>query len=297
MDERLNEAQQEVKRLMGRCVLRLQQYEVQLKAILAYQDVSGELRSKSVVRAARLAEVSRQTLGSLVKAFVGSVLVNGEPAAIDEGEDDEDQGPPRFRMVVRLGMSDEDFAQTKAELRELVQLRNELIHHFMEKHDLWTMEGCRTAQEDLMAVCDRIGTHVARLRESATDLERVLQEASQTVRSEALQETVVNGILPDGTVFWPGAGLVLALRQAAQALDVDGWAEISAAARWIAEHFPDQTPEKYGCVSMRQVVHQSGEFDLCILERNGIRRRHFRLRDDDHKKGGGQIAHLTISFE
>lgn len=293
-DQDLKVQQEEVNRLMGRCVLRLQQYETQLKAILAHHDVSATLQDFDAVPVARPVAASQRTLGTLVKAFVGSVLVSGEPVA-EEGEEEEaDDGPPRFRLRLRLGLAEEDFARTETELRELVRLRNDLIHHFMERHDLWTVEGCRIAQAELAASSDLIGAHVVRLREWAADLDRTLQELSEAVRSEAFRVAVVDGIQPDGMVFWPGAGIVFALREAAQALAVEGWTEVSAAVRWIAERYPDQTPGRYGCSTFPQVLHESREFDLCRLPKDGSPRRHYRLRDAAKQKGGGQIAHPTV---
>ncbi len=292
-EQDLKAQQEEVNRLVGRCVLRLQQYERQLKSILVHHDISGTVQDLESDRAARLTGTSRQTLGALIKSFVGSVLVGGDPPALEEREDDSETGPPRVRMTVRLGMTEEDFARTELDLRQLVQIRNDLIHHFMERHDLWSLDGCRIALDDLDATCERIGADLARLREWAADFDRALHEGWAHVRSDAFHETAVNGINPDGMVFWPGAGIVFALREAAQALAVEGWTEISEAKRWIADRFPHQTPKKYGCTTLPQAMHVSGEFDMCRLEKNGLLRRHYRVRDYANQKGRGHIAHPT----
>lgn len=278
-DQDLTVEQEEVNRLMGRCILCLQQYEMQLKVIVAHHNVSDKLQGFDAARASRMAWSSRLTLGTLVKEFVGSVLVRGELAAEQEDVEKAYDGLPHVRWTFRLGLAEEDFARTESELRELVQLRNNLIHHFMERHDLWTLEGCRVAQVELTASSDVIRAHVKRLREWAADIDRALQELSEVSRSEAFRDDVVNGISPDGTVFWPGAGIVFALREAAQALAVGGWTEVSAAAQWIVERYPDQTPERYGCRTFPQVLHESGEFDVCRLQKDGLPRRHYRLRD------------------
>lgn len=275
----LDAQQQEVSRLMGRCVLRLQQYERQLKSILAHSDMRGTLQGLEAAGAARGVDTSQQTLGMLVRTFVGSVLVGGEPATLEDDDQDRAGDPPSFRLRVQLGVGEKGLATTEAELRELVRVRNDLIHHFMERHDLWTLEGCRAAQEDLTASCDRIGDHLARLREWAADIESVLDAVRQRARSEAFHDAVVNGVHPDGSVFWPGAGIVVALREASKTLAVNGWTEVAMAARWIAERYPHQTPEKYGCTTLAQALHESGEFDLCRVEKDGLRRRSYRLRD------------------
>jgi hypothetical protein len=274
----LDAQQQEVNRLMGRCVLRLQQYERQLKSILAHSDRRGTLQGLAETGVARGVDTSQQTLGMLVRTFVGSVLVGGEPATPDD-DNDRAGDPPSVRVRVRLGVGEEGLATTKAELRELVQMRNDLIHHFMERHDLWSLEGCRSAQAELASTCDRIGEHLMRLREWAAWMESVLHEVGKDIRSNAFHDAAVNGINPDGSVFWPGAGIVLALREASQTLAVDGWTDIAAAGQWIARRYPHQTPEKYGCSTLPQVLHESGEFELRHVEKDVLRRRVYRVRD------------------
>ncbi|MBP8276214.1 MAG: OST-HTH/LOTUS domain-containing protein, partial [Propionivibrio sp.] len=92
-------------------------------------------------------------------------------------------------------------------------------------------------------------------------------------------------IAPDSTVFWPVAGIVSALREAAGELAVDGWASIAEAGRWIAERFPEQLPAKYGCSSWRQVVHESRIFDLRYFEINGQRSARYREKEGTANTG------------
>lgn len=277
-DGGLSSEQDEVSRLMGRCVLRLQQYEGLLKSVLASHDIAGPVAKWEGLVAARAAQTSGQTLGGLITQFLGVVLIDGESVAAEDERGERAGDPPSARVTLRLALSGEDFARTEAELRDLVQLRNDLIHHFMARYDLWSPEGCRIARQALAASCDRIGDHVARLRAWVQDLKRAWEAVVEEVRSEAFRDMVVNAIQPDGSVVWPAAGIVAALREAACELAVDGWTEVSAATRWIAEHYPHQTPEKYGCRTMREVIHLSGEFNLCRLDQDGIRKRHYRLR-------------------
>ena len=70
----LGAQQQEVNRLMGRCVLRLQQYERQLKSILAHGDQRGTLQGLE-----GSVDTSQQTLGMLVRTFVGWSLSGESP--------------------------------------------------------------------------------------------------------------------------------------------------------------------------------------------------------------------------
>src|SRR6218665_1093901 len=82
------------------------------------------------------------------------------------------------------------------------------------------------------------------------------------MHSSAYHDLVVKRIAPAGIVDWGAAGCVSALREAILALAVGGWASVDAAADWISAQYPDQPPEKYGCRTWRQVIHESRRFDL-----------------------------------
>jgi hypothetical protein len=102
--------------------------------------------------------------------------------------------------------------------------------------------------------------------------------AAEFAQSDAFHDLVVNGIAPDGSVDWPVAGIVSALREAAGELAVEGWTPVATAGRWIADRHPDQLPAKYGCSSWRQVVHESRLFELRYRETNGQRAAWYRAR-------------------
>jgi hypothetical protein len=170
-----------------------------------------------------------------------------------------------------LRLSEADFAQAENGLRELVLLRNNLVHHFIDLHDLWSLDGCRGAQETLVAAYNRIDQHLGQLREWADDMGKMRRAVSEAFQSEIDKDLVVNGIAPDGTVSWCVAGVVSALREAFGELAVDGWAPIAEAGSWIAERYPEQLPAKSGCHSWRQVVHEAPNFVLRYFDLDGQR--------------------------
>lgn len=275
-DDALPMLQREVQRLLGRCLLRLQQYERLLKAIMAHCEIAGPVRALETAREARIAETGRKTLGQLVGELLGSfVLPNADDTPLGTTSsfaDDIDS----FSLRINLGLSDADFARTENELKELVVLRNGLVHHFIDQHDLGSLDGCRNGQDALVATYGRIDKHFVRLREWAKDMEQCRRLVAEFIQSDEFRDLDVNGILPDGTVDWPAAGIVRALREAADALAVDGWAPVEQAGRWISERHPEQLPAKYGCNSWRQVVHQSLVFKLQYFYLDGQRTAFYR---------------------
>jgi hypothetical protein len=277
-DDALQPLQRDVQRLLGRCLLRLQQYERLMKAIVAHHDISGPAHSLEAIRAARIEETATRTLGTLVGQLLGSYVVTEEG---DAGNQDPD--PPvdviSFRMRAQLNLSAEDYARTQDDLKDLVSLRNSLVHHFIDQHDLWTVDGCRAAQDALTAAYTRIDQHFEQLRGWAEHMDQARRLAAEFVQSDVFHDLVINGIAPDGTVDWPAAGVVRALRDAASELAVDGWTPVAAAGRWISERHPEQLPAKYGCSSWRQVVHESRLFELRYRNVDGQRAAWYKARE------------------
>ncbi|RTK97935.1 MAG: hypothetical protein EKK65_12000, partial [Lysobacterales bacterium] len=259
-DGELQTLQREVQRLLGRCLLCLQQYERLIKALVAHHEIDGPVDALESSRAKRIANVAGKTLGNLVSQLLGSYLVSEEADTSDEITARTASDTVSFGMRMQLSMSADDYARIESGLKELVQLRNSLVHHFMDQHDLWSLEGCQGAHDALLAACSRIDQHFEQLRGWAVQMDQVRKLMAEFVQSNAGYDLIVNGIAPDETVYWPAAGIVHELRNAARELAVDGWTPVAVAGRWIADRDPEQQPVKYGCSSWRQVVHESRQF-------------------------------------
>lgn len=260
--------QSEVHRLLGRCLLHLQKYERLLKAMIATQQFSGTPEAFLEVLEARKAEASGKTLGVLIGRLMSEYITKeGEELAADTPEPHD--GLPNFGFRIQLNLPAESFSSIKADLRDLVKLRNGLVHHFIERHDLGTVAGCLHAQEELARANTGIEQQLGQLSRFAARIDEGKKAIAELVNSSEFREMLVNGILPDGQIHWPAAGILGALRQAYRELSVDGWANVDATASWVAEHEPEQTPQKYGCSRWRHVVHACGQFELRHLTRNG----------------------------
>ncbi|MCM2479170.1 hypothetical protein G4L37_06890 [Serpentinimonas maccroryi] len=250
-----------------------------MKAIVAHHDIAGPAHALESIRTQRIADTATKTLGTLVGFFVGSYVVTDEADNSDEVEDKAPNDVMSFRMRTSMSMSAEDYARTESDLKELVLLRNNLVHHFIDQHDLWSLDGCRGANDALLAAYSRIDEHFEQLRGWAEHMDQARRLTAEFVQSDAFHDLVANGIAPDGTVDWPAAGIVRVLREAAGALAVDGWTPVASAGRWITERHPEQLPGKYGCSSWRQVVHESRLFELRYRDVDGRRAAWYRPKD------------------
>jgi hypothetical protein len=277
-DETLRPQQAEVQRLLGQCILRLQACELTVKFIMAHHRIETPFSSLNQKVVDRAEAVSRKTLGMLMGQLVGSYLIKVktelEEAALPEPQSDFEG----IRFEVTQGMFAEDYDRTEAALKDLVILRNRLVHQFLGDHNFSTLDGCRAAQHVLEEALERIGMHLRELQSWAKSIAQYHQAAMNAVQSAEFHEAFVHGIKPDGTVFWPIAGIVGALREAAIELAVEGWVQLDQAADWIAQHYPGQVPAKYGCKTWPHVLDQSGAFDLVYRSVEGKRTAFYRPR-------------------
>jgi len=116
--------------------------------------------------------------------------------------------------------------------------------------------------EHLNQSYERIDRHFEELRQWAESMDDARAHAASFARSEVFLDMVLNGVAPDGTFDWPHTGIVRALREAAKARATEGWARLDDATAWIAEHNPEQVPQKYGCKTWPQVLSESRSFQL-----------------------------------
>lgn len=203
--EDLKVAQHEVQRLLGRCLLRLQQYEILMKRILALHDVSGPSPALVARQDKRVTKLATTNLGLLVQQLFETFVVVRKGNGI---EDDSDTSPldtganeqVRIRTVMQMEMEPEDFATTKKAVEDLVDMRNALVHHFIEKFDMWSVDGCASGAQHLVACHDRIDGHFEQLRSWAV----AMQEATRlqhTFMQSKESEDFFDGIGPDGKVM------------------------------------------------------------------------------------------------
>lgn len=277
-DNALQPLQAEVERSLGRCLLQLQQYERLVKAIVAHSELSGTADSLRAAQLTRIAETARQTLGTVVGSLFETCVFTHEAAASRLGTMELPDDALSFGFQMYVSLSEANLAQTVDELKEFVRLRNELVHHFLDLHDLWSLDGCRDALAALAAAGNRIDREFGRLRDWAERMAEIRRQAAEFLGSDTFRDLFVDGIAPDGTIDWPAAGIVRALREAAGELAVDGWASIAEAASWIVDRFPLQTPARYGCSSWRHAVHRSQAFEIRYFEIEGQRSARYRER-------------------
>lgn len=254
--------QHEVQRQLGRCMLRLQQYERLMKAMLSLHRLAGPIDELEARQAALVSRFAGKSLGQLVEHLFDTYLVpeGTDPPELDTSKCSTDR--IMTSISFQIEMDEERLTGVKATIEELVRMRNALVHHFIERFDIWTDEGCRAALEHLHSTYLRVDEHYVELVEWARGMDKARALHASFAQTPAFLDWMVNGISPDGTVDWQLAGIVRALREAADENSVDGWLPLETARTWIEQRHPEQKPERYSCKTWPQVVNESRAFLL-----------------------------------
>lgn len=257
----LLDLQRTVQRKLGRCLLRLQQYELLLKALVAHSDIAGPPDQLQALRDEKIACAHKKTLGTLVGMLTEGCLTTNEA---DEPADHEanTSGGFWFRTRFQMELDPDQYETTRSDLKELVDLRNELVHHFLERFNFWQADECAAADAFLDDSFETIDGHFLTLREWVNGMENSRAMLASFMETPTFKDLFFDGIHPDGSVDWPSCGIVGHLREAETVLAQAGWTELNAAIGRIRQRAPSQTPKRYGCGSWRHVIHESRQFEI-----------------------------------
>jgi hypothetical protein len=259
--------QHEVQRKLGGCIIRLQQYERLLKAMLATMSLDGPLEQFRTVQGQRVAGMRNRTLGTLVTMFTGEHLTAAssdvEVAPHEKTRSDGQSADVAWASIhSNISMLPERYTQVKEGLGELVSLRNDLVHHLLERFDISDECGCRAASIHLDSCYGKIDRHFQTLTTWYTGLAKARTAMLATLQSKTFEDMFVHGINPDGSVRWQDSSIVECLRDAEKACQVEGWTSLEAAIRFISKANRDQIPSRYGCKTWRQVLKKSEQFQV-----------------------------------
>lgn len=261
-DEPVASLQREVQRKLGRCMLRLQQYERLVKALAVDFEIAGPSDELEDIRRRRGEAVSKLTLGQLVNELSGTYLQPQQSGTAQSEWDPGDSNRIWFRMQTRMTLGQADYDQVVSGLKELVALRNDLVHHFLERFDVWSVTGCQDADAYLDASMVKVNGHYAELRHWALSTDDARRRMGAFLASPVGTDLLFDGIYPDGSVDWPNCGIVRCLRVAAAEVAVDGWASLDQVIAKMNLDHPEQTLKRYRCTSWRQVLHESKQFRI-----------------------------------
>jgi len=248
-----------VEQKLGRCLIRLQQYELLVKDFVVRARIEGPASSISETQVTRAATVTTQTLGQVMGTFVGTVLEEptwdadgfpSSPARDDEGV--------WISSGYTVTFSEDVLGDVKVGLTELVALRNHLVHGFVLQHDLLSEEGCVSAAATLDHSYGVIDRRFNELRDWYKGMLDLHQALGVMLADAEVQDRLASGMGSDGNGLDRRAReIVELLRHAETELSRDGWTLLDDAVAFILRLAPEQSPRRYGWSTWRQVLHES----------------------------------------
>lgn len=231
------------------------------------REVSGVLGSTSAQFAKSAPNVVTKTMGQLVgeltgKYFQPTLLESGQ-AQPDNVVDDDEHPAGWARVRMSVSMPPDAHALLVAELQELVGLRNDLVHHFVEGQDLVTEEGCIAADMYLQACYTEIDRHLVSLQGWAASMNEATRSMAAFMESPEYKEFLMVELSPSISQREAALpALVELLGRAEAKLAKDGWTALNDAIAFIKTVAPEETPRKHTFGSWRQVLRDAGVFEV-----------------------------------
>ncbi|MCG7199639.1 OST-HTH/LOTUS domain-containing protein [Marinobacter pelagius] len=263
--ESLENIRAEIERGVGQCILQLQQYELGLKRFLSKTVLRGNAKTLKSYHEIRKADLANKTLGQLIGQITGQYLL---PSSSEEGfpdtpvdpEENSDLAELQFRFTMPLSQENHD--ALRAELSEIVSIRNELVHHFLERFDLQDTGSCKDALNHLTSIKETVSHHFEKLQEWDSARNAAVQHALEFFDSVDLESLLNYGFCPGHPIVWGNTTAVQLLKSAEAQLQSAGWTDLRMALRLIKQQRPDLGPKIYQCNSWRHLLHASGLFEL-----------------------------------
>ncbi|MFC0280236.1 OST-HTH/LOTUS domain-containing protein [Falsigemmobacter intermedius] len=257
-----NDLQRQVAELLGRCIIRLQRFELSLKYLLTTADIEVEASSSGTMRQRHRLQGDQDTLGRLIGKLLGSFILPDKPG-FREIPDGGAAGHIRARWYVVA--TPQDHQRLSEDLADLLSLRNYLVHHFLADKDLREIDDCKNALSELTAAEAKIVAQSSYIAELIGDHDRC-----RAAMQEQLSQAPLRAMIAGGPIVWEYADIVADLREAERKLSRDGWTRLRDAVAFIAQMKPEQTPENYRCRSWPQVLDESRQFEVKKSKEGGI---------------------------
>lgn len=190
------ELQKQVQRHLGRCLIRIQQFELMAKALAAHADLAGTALELAAIQKKRIDKASTANLGTLVKGE-GTAFTNlrnlfsadeEEPDALDETKVPQDK--VSFSARFRIQVPPEAKAEKLREWDTLVAQRNRLVHHFIDDFNIFSDEGCTQALQHLQESYAEIDRQALELQELLKSLDHARQLQAAFIQSPEFWQAI-----------------------------------------------------------------------------------------------------------
>lgn len=246
----------------------LQEYERQLKLMLVRMSIEGPATALQADLSRRSSLIHKKSLGQLLKLFTADYLVSETQETLaGEGRTFANrESPDEFfvSLSLRFVLLSARHAGIKEGLAGMIRMRNDLVHHLLERFDLSRVEGCAAACDHLDACHEEVERQLSALQGWANSATHVTGLMSAVLQSQAFEKMLMQGIEDAHCEASGMDGVVSRLKWIEADHQEDGWTCLASAITHMNRVSPDETPRKYGCRTWRQVLARSGHFELRV---------------------------------
>lgn len=254
-DPELEKLRNEVLRKIGRNLLNYQQIERMLKFIVTYGNfkVSGKNTEEKLKQ--RLENIQKHTMGMLVDPYVKNTYLEIEEESISPEIPEE----LSIRFAFTVDSEDSLYEAEKLGIETIVADRNELVHHIIYRLDLYSVEGCLKADNELQIKNDILLSKIEYLNGLVLNLQELMKLHGQFLNSE-------EGIKQIELMFLQQSRIIrLLIDIASDAARCDGWTLLNIAGQLLKQYAPDEIAainERYGHKTLKKLISASELFDL-----------------------------------
>jgi hypothetical protein len=179
----------EVQRQLGWTLIRIQQCELLMKALVAAAKVEGTPDTMEEFMDKRRGEFSKDQFGALIEEARKTFLSDSAP------KDDIESIAPPDKVFLRMQFKLEPIVPALAQLDAFRLLRNDVVHHFVDRHDVFSEAGCTVALEYLGQSYSTIDAMCLQLRAWLQSHHGARQAFVQLVQSAPFADLLIS----DGT--------------------------------------------------------------------------------------------------
>lgn len=235
----------EVLRRIGRNVVNFQEVELLLKHLNAHSTLHAPFSQVLVQVEKQAASVHRNTMGDLANKLIAKLQTQDEHQTPDEIDE------PWFGFTFTVGTDAQFLDRHAEEMAELVNSRNDLIHHFFTR---WV----NAVEGDTESALAYLDTQLEQTRRMSERLRQWAEAMDETKRQMASFFASPEGIRHLELAPLQSSRLVVMLGEIAmRKARADGWTFLSTAEHIIRKEAPEELvdlQERFGLRNLKGVL-------------------------------------------
>lgn len=275
----LTQLQDQVKRLIGICVLKSQEFENLIRKKLCFNasiscDVNGNIVSDN------RPDLANKPLGILIDQFFKSItptenfIENNDSISLDDFQNSNSKNFFYFKSNSFLPQAELD--KLKIVWKELLESRNRIVHHFYEDNTIATIEGCLIAKERLTLLAEQMDVNLLQIQRSLNN-DKYSAEILSSDFIVQLIDSLIDEDKDEDEDQDPLQLMIKELSKASKLFSKEGWTELQLAKQWITDKLPELF-KHCGYKSWQQLVHESKAFDLMYRDLGAKPQACYRVR-------------------